>query len=408
MLSRRSAAFVIAILFAGVLISLVTFSRQQAEERRLDAEVFARLRAISIAATDGNLTVEEVNEFWNRASAEVLAHVGRLQIPVVITDANGNPTSSSHLPDDFPRAPDGSPDPRALRDFARELDRVRPHFEAPGVQVHFGDPEFLGRLKWMPWLQAASLLMIVGGGAWIIFTSFRSERERIWSAMARESAHQMGTPLSSLSGWLETLETSQSPRTEPAKLGEFDLIDEMSADVERLRKVSRRFELIGHQPTLELVSVRDTVEHLKRYFEARLPTLARSGQIGIDVDIPAESPRVLGNVTLLEWAFENLIKNAVDAIAPGRGRISITHLGPNAGRSVYRVSDSGPGIPAALRRKIFEIGFTTKERGWGAGLSLTRRIIEDVHEGVIQLEDTTHGASFRIELPREPARRGSG
>ncbi|WP_423929970.1 ATP-binding protein [Candidatus Palauibacter sp.] len=391
--TRRGAALLVAILSSGVLLSFVVFSRQQAEERRLDAAVFGRLRAISVAAAAGNLSVEEVNELWNGASAEVLAQVERLQIPVVVSDTLGNPTSWAHLPDDFPRGPDGKPDEQALRS----------HFEAPGLQVHFGDPEFLRRLEWIPWLAAAALVVIVGGGAWLLLTSFRSERERIWSAMARESAHQMGTPLSSLVGWLEVLE--HRPRPEAARVGQPDLIDEMAADVNRLQKVSRRFELIGHKPKLEPVSVRATVVRLRQYFEARLPTLARASKIEIEVDIDPEAPDVLGNETLLEWAFENLVRNAVDALATEGGRIGISHLGPNGKRSVFRVRDTGPGIPPALGDKIFNIGVTTKERGWGVGLSLTRRIIEDMHDGSIRLEDTPRGASFRIELPRHRPRK---
>ena len=393
--TRRAGALLVAVLSAGLLISFVVFSRQQAEERRLDAEVFGRLRAIGVAAAAGNLSVEEVNDLWNEASAEVLEQVRRLQIPVIVSDTLGNPSSWAHLPDDFPRGPDGVPDEEALPE----------RFEAPGldVRVHFGDPAFLQRLQWIPWLQAAALVVIAGGGALLLFISFKGERERIWSAMARESAHQMGTPLSSLVGWLEVLEDRSRP--EAARVGQPDLIDEMAADVGRLQKVSRRFELIGHKPKLDPVSVRTTIVQLRQYFEARLPTLARSRKIEIEVEIDPEAPDVLGNATLLEWAFENLIRNAVDALATDGGRIVISHLGPNGRRSVYRVRDTGPGIPPALGDKIFNIGVTTKERGWGVGLSLARRIIKDMHDGSIRLEDTPSGASFRIELPRHRPRK---
>ena len=404
--SRFGGALLVAVLSSGVLVASAIFSRQQAEERRLDAEVLVQLRAISIATAAGNLTVEEVNDLWNQASAQVLAQVARLQIPIVITDTLGNPTSRAHLPDDFPRGPDGVPDDRALRDFVAELSTVRPPFEAPGLRIYFGDPEFLNRLRLIPWLGAAFLLVILGSGGGLLLISFRAERERIWSAMARESAHQMGTPLSSLVGWLEVIESR--PRPQGAEVGQPDPIDEMAADVTRLQKVSRRFELIGHKPTLEPMSVRRTALQLRQYFEARLPTLSRTGQIGIAVEMDPETPDVLGNETLLEWAFENLIKNAIDALAPDGGRIVVSHLGPNGKRSVFQVRDTGPGIPPALGDKIFNIGVTTKKHGWGVGLSLVRRIIEDMHDGSIRLEDTARGASFRIELPRHrPRKRGA-
>ena len=397
-MNRRVAALLVAVLSSTVLMAFVIFTQQQAEERRLDAEVFARINAISIAASAGDLTVEEANAFWNRAGGEILNEMSRLQVPVVITDTLGNPLNYSHLPDDFPRTPEGGYDQEALREFARNLEETRGHFDIPGGQVHFGDPAFLGRLRLIPYLIAASLLVILGGGGWLLFASFRSERERIWSAMARESAHQMGTPLSSLVGWLELIETQD--RSELYGTGELDVIDEMAADVERLQKVSRRFELIGRKPTLDSVSLGTTVEQLRRYFKVRLPSLSMVGKIDIVVDIGADAPKVLGNATLLEWAFENLIRNAVDSLAPDGGRIVISYLGPNGKRAVYRVSDTGPGVPPSIRDKIFDIGVTTKERGWGVGLSLTRRIIEDMHNGLIQLEDTRRSASFRIEIPQ--------
>lgn len=400
-MNRRITALLVAILFASVLISFLIFTNQQAGVLRRDAEVFQQLNAINIAASNGELSLEEEVELWRGASGIVLLErVSRLQIPTVVTDTLGNPTSWSHLPDDLPD--DLSRTSEELRRYVEQLDSEREHLEFPGMQIHFGEPEFLRRLSWIPLLQAAALIAIVAGGAWVVFTSFRSERERIWSAMARESAHQMGTPLSSLVGWLEVLETRHRPDTEQP--GEPDLIDEMAADVRRLQKVSRRFELIGRKPKPVSVSVRATVDQLRRYFEARLPSLSDASKISIVVDIEPGEPRVMGEATLLEWAFENLIKNAVDALAPDGGTIRISYLGPNGRRSVYRVADTGPGVPPAIRDKIFDIGVTTKERGWGVGLSLTRRIIEEMHDGSIQLEDTTLGASFRIELPR--ARKG--
>ncbi len=401
--SRRGAALTVGALFAGVLGSFLIFTQQQAAVMRRDADLLEQLNVLNIAASEVG-TLEERDEIWNQAAALVLAAMGRLRIPTVLTDTLGNIQSYSFLPDDFPTLSDGStPDPQALREYAVALDAEREHIAISGSQIHFGEPQTLRRLSWIPYLQIASLIVVVGGGAWLILTSFRSERERIWSAMARESAHQMGTPLSSLVGWLEVLETKQ-PR-EGKTPGEPDLVDEMAADVQRLQKVSRRFELIGRKTKLEAVSVRATVDHLRRYFEARLPTLSDAGKIDIEVKIESDAPDVLGNDTLLEWAFENLIKNAMDALAPDGGRIVISYLGPNGRRSIFRVRDTGPGVQAGVRDKIFDIGVTTKERGWGVGLSLTKRIIEDMHDGTIQLEDRAGGASFRIELPHVPTGR---
>jgi len=171
----------------------------------------------------------------------------------------------------------------------------------------------------------------------------------------------------------------------------------MKADTDRLLKVSRRFELIGQHPSLDVVDVSAIAQRLRRYFQARLPSLG--SRVSLVVDVAADAPAVLGNETLLEWAFENLIKNALDALAGREGQVVVEYDGVHFERAAFRVHDTGPGIVAGVRKRIFEIGFTTKERGWGVGLSLTRRIIEDMHDGSIVLEHSDSGASFRIELP---------
>jgi signal transduction histidine kinase len=218
--------------------------------------------------------------------------------------------------------------------------------------------------------------------------------------MARESAHQMGTPLSSLVGWLEQLEDRAG--VGPKETGEAgaapeELVHEMKADVDRLLKVSRRFELIGRSPPLEPVRVDDVLRRLEDYFSVRLPTLGSA--VDFRIAVPPGSPAVRGNATLLEWAFENLVKNSLDALAGRRGEIAISFVEAGGERVVYRVSDTGPGVDPGVRKRLFEIGVTTKERGWGVGLSLTRRILEDMHDGAIELEPSTGGTTFRVELP---------
>ena len=332
--------------------------------------------------------------------------MNRLEIPVVVTDADGNPTSVANLPFDADRRdPEGA---ERIRAYVAELDDRIPPVAAHDLRIHFGEPIFLRRLKWIPWLQASILLMLVAAGAWAVLASVRGERERIWSAMARESAHQMGTPLSSLVGWLEQLEVEMEPE---AAVGDGrsptaatavptappEVILEMKADTDRLLKVSRRFELIGQHPRLDEVDIADVANRLRRYFQARLPSLG--SRVSLIVEVPSDAPRVLGNETLLEWAFENLIKNALDALAGREGRVVIEYDGERSDKAAFRVFDTGPGVPAGYRKQIFDIGFSTKESGWGVGLSLTRRIIQEVHGGTIMLEHSDSGASFRVELP---------
>ncbi len=404
-MTRRFFPYAIAVAFAAVIVSFLVYTQQMANALRMDAAVFSRIYALTFQAT-GAQDPEEQQRLTDRVLFEVLGEMNRLEIPVVVTDADGNPTSVANLPFDADRRdPEGA---ERIRAYVVELDARMPPVTAHDLRIHFGEPIFLSRLKWIPWLQAAILLMLVAAGAWAVLASVRGERERIWSAMARESAHQMGTPLSSLVGWLEQLEVEMEP---DAAAGDGrsptaatvvptappELILEMKADTDRLLKVSRRFELIGQHPRLDEVNIADVASRLQRYFQARLPSLG--SRVSLIVEVPPDAPRVIGNETLLEWAFENLIKNALDALAGREGQVAIEYDGEHSDRAAFRVFDTGPGVPAGHRKQIFDIGFSTKESGWGVGLSLTRRIIQEMHDGTIMLEHSDFGASFRVELP---------
>ena len=392
-MNRRVVSIGVAVIFAGVLVSFLVYTHRMEEALRRDAEVFSRLYANAFIGA-----AAEEPEQVDRALARILNQSRQLEIPIVLSDLRGNPSGAANVPFEFD-ADDSASVARARR-YIRRLDARSPPFEAPeyNMQVHYGEPRFLRQLRWVPWLTAAVLLVAVGGGGWLIYTSFQGERERIWSAMARESAHQMGTPLSSLVGWLEQLQERGVDGGDDG-VGP-DLVEEMGADVDRLLKVSRRFELVGHSPDLEPVRIPDVLRRLEDYFSVRLPTLGSA--VRFRNRVPEDAPPVRGNATLLEWAFENLVKNSLDALAGREGEIRIEYVGRAGERAVFRVSDSGPGVEPKVRKRLFEIGVSTKERGWGVGLSLTRRIVEAMHGGAIELEPERAGASFRLELPVSP------
>ena len=173
---------------------------------------------------------------------------------------------------------------------------------------------------------------------------------------------------------------------------------EIDVDVERLNKVSQRFELIGRRPRLQTVDVGDVLQRLEGYFASRLPRLDRS--IELYVQVAPNLPPVAGNPVLLEWAFENIIKNAVDVLAGRGGRIGVnTALAEDGRRVTIRFVDDGPGVTPELRKRIFESGISSKEGGWGVGLTLTRRIIVNTHRGSVTLGKRRVGAEFIVELP---------
>ena len=382
---RRFVPVGILTVFAGILVSYVLYTQALADELRTDAQEFSWVyfQVLQAVASEEGLTAE--GEF------EMLQRLAARGIPVVITDETGAPTSVRNLP--FEADLSDADDYRRVQEYAALLDQRNPPLVSPaaGMEVHYGELAFLRRLKWIPWLQALLLVTVVAAGAWVVRTTYAAERERLWSAMARESAHQMGTPLSSLVGWIELL------GSDPAAREDASVYAEMKDDVERLEKVSRRFELIGRVPPRSPVSVHAILRRLARYFESRLPSLG--SQVRIELDLREPGPVVLGNAMLLEWAFENLVKNSLDSLAGREGRIRLAFVGLAGGRARYHVSDDGPGVPAAVRGTLFDVGVTTKQSGWGVGLSLARRIFVDMHDGDLRLRPTTGGASFEIELP---------
>lgn len=284
-----------------------------------------------------------------------------------------------------------------VRSYVRRLDAENPPIGDPELMhIHYGDTPEVRRLRWIPWLQAGGLFLTVLIGFVVVRYQRRAEGEKAWTAMARELAHQLGTPLSSLQGWLEVLRLKPDER--PGALGETEVADAIGEDIERLERISHRFELIGREPELESLSVRQVVSDLEQYLAARIPRLTKKG-VELLVDVPPGLPRIMGNEVLLVWALENVVKNALDALAGRGGKITI-YAREVGGRWVsLRIRDTGPGVDPAVRDNLFEPGVSSKPGGWGVGLALSRRIVEGVHDGRIELLEGMEGTTFQIRLP---------
>lgn len=257
--------------------------------------------------------------------------------------------------------------------------------------VHYGESDLIRQLRWVPVIEIAlaALVTLIG---YIGFSYIkRSEQSNIWVGMAKETAHQLGTPLSSLMAWVEL---AGSRAGDPAVLRE--TLGEMRNDLDRLNKVAARFSKIGSRPDLHEEQLAEVIGGVVRYIERRLPTSGRRVQITLDA--PGD-PRARINRELFEWVMENLLKNALDAMEGSAGSIAIS-VGVQAGRPVVDVTDTGKGIEAKLHKEIFRPGFSTKKRGWGLGLSLSRRIIEEYHRGKLYVKESTpgRGTTFRIRL----------
>ena len=231
------------------------------------------------------------------------------------------------------------------------------------------------------------------------FLSYRRiktyEQTAIWTGLAKETAHQLGTPISSLIGWVEYIISSHGDEKLDPVLSE--TCNNMQKDLNRLQQITRRFSKIGSMPQKSLVDVNLIVSEVVLYFQARLP---KSRKISIDIDYGG-LPKIQANAELLQWVFENLIRNSVDAINKPVGHIHLS-LNYDSGNRLISIiySDNGRGIPRKDQRKIFNPGMTTKKHGWGLGLTLAKRIIEQYHHGQIRLLSTdTSGTSFEIQIP---------
>ena len=323
-----------------------------------------------------------------RAGAEVEAlfnlseMVTRSGIPLIVTDGMGNVTAAENLP--FEATLD---DPRVI-ELARELDRRNPPVREGVNVIHYGPVPAVGQLKILAILQALAIASMVAVGVFAYRNAMMSQRDRLWVAMAREAAHQMGTPLTSLQGWIEQIRSRPVPPE--------GLADYLSADAERLDRVAKRFERIGNPAHRDVIALGALADRVAGYFRPRLPKHANA--IELRVDAAGPGPDVEGDPILLEWALESLVKNAIDALK-GRAGTIILKVDSLGRKAVLRVIDDGPGVPKEIRGHIFQPGTSTKEGGWGIGLALSRRVVEDNHDGTLVLEPTEVGATFALTLP---------
>jgi len=310
-------------------------------------------------------------------------HVKSQGVPLVVTDRTGQVTAAANLPFDAPLD-----DPRVQR-YAEMLDLENPPIVDSVVgTVHYGPVPAKRQLTALAVLEGLTVLGIVGVAYLAYRNAMAAQRDRLWVAMAREAAHQMGTPLTSLQGWIEQL------RSRPGDVP--GLPDHLAADAERLERVAQRFERIGHTVKREPIALGALANKVAAYFRPRLPRHANP--IELRVDTEQNGPVVLGDGILLEWALESLIKNAIDALQGQRGSITL-RTGVEEAFATLRVLDDGPGVARELRSSIFEAGTSTKTGGWGIGLALVRRVVEDSHGGDLSLEATDRGASFLIRIP---------
>jgi signal transduction histidine kinase len=383
-------ATVFLLLLGWWLVYTQEIVRRVEENSVLLSQIFSEVQ-------NGILTDDPTRE--TQALLNLQRMVVETELPLVVMGPADTLLHYANLPFD---PDDTTPEGRErIQEYVRSLDAMNPPVgDTMTVHIHFGQTPAVRRLRWIPWLQAGGLLLTVFVGLMVVQTQRRAEGERAWTAMARELAHQLGTPLSSLQGWLEVLRLPRAER--PGDLGDTEIASSIEEDLERLERVSHRFELIGTEPELEALSVRQVITDLEHYLVARIPRLAKKS-VDMVVDVPQGLPRIRGNEVLLVWALENVVKNALDALAGRGGKITIYARQLGQTWVSIRIRDTGPGVDPEIRDKIFEPGVSTKAGGWGVGLALSRRIVE-LHDGRIELLETGEGTTFQVLLPIAPAK----
>lgn len=334
----------------------------------------------------------ESSEDLNFLFTEIVEH--NTSIPVIWTDANKAPKGFRNL-----ELPPGLTDVQKKEYLLRQIRNMQDANDPIAVElgegwtdyIYYENSHLLRQLRYYPYIQFGVIIMLAWVG-YVIFSSFRrAEENQVWVGLAKETAHQLGTPISSLSAWMEYLraEGAIDEATE----------EEMAKDILRLEMITARFSSIGSIPQLKQENVLAAVEEVIAYLSKRISTkvtIRIIPRIGEDLRAPL-------NIPLFEWVIENLCKNAVDAMN-GAGRIDIyLRVSRDHRTVVIDVRDTGKGIPPGKQNAIFRPGFTTKKRGWGLGLALAKRIVEQYHRGriFVRRSKPSVGTTFRIILPKE-------
>jgi signal transduction histidine kinase len=322
--------------------------------------------------------------------------ISTIDFPIVLTDSRDKSPQWKNIEVDTASM---SPEQEEafFRDLLAEMDAQNKPIRAAINDtlvlnyLHYGESEVIRQLRWLPVseLALAAVFIFV---AYIGFSTIkRSEQSSIWVGMAKETAHQLGTPLSSLMGWMERLRVDAADATHIE-----ETVSEMEHDLNRLNKVAARFSKIGSTPSLKEENLTEVIEGVIQYIAKRIP---RSGN---RVDLVIETPgafMALINRDLFEWVIENLMKNALDAMEGNAGKITFT-IARAGKRTMIDVTDTGKGIDPKLHKEIFRPGYSTKKRGWGLGLTLAKRIIEEYHRGKLFVKQSAPGmgTTFRIRL----------
>ncbi len=363
-----SSFFIISL----ILLNTYTFFQNFKVEER------SKMNTWSVAIKD--IGTPKLNDEVNIVTDHVITET-IINTPVLVMSEDGELSTSRNIDEDLLK------DPRYVQElveqFKSENTPIEVSMDSDSKQlIYYGNSPLLNKLKYYP----LALLLIILLFAAVVYFFYRSskiaEQNKLWTGMAKETAHQIGTPLSSLVGWAEIL---KSENVNP------EYITEIEKDIDRLKTITERFSKIGSVPILKNVNIVEVTNSSFEYLKSRSSKL-----INFEIVIPDRKIDVKLNEQLFSWTIENLVKNAIDAMK-GKGDLKL-ELKQLENQVFITVSDTGKGIPKLSFNKIFEPGYTTKKRGWGLGLSLSKRIIEDYHNGKIKVLNSEIGKGTTLQI----------
>ena len=368
-----------------LVIGLFSYTRYLSSELREDNREVVKLYAEIIAETvkdDSNTNIDFIFENI----------IKKVKFPIIQSGRNKNPQLWTNLPENI----DSDSDRLKLVLSMDKINKPIPLVFDDKINgpitfgyLHYGDSRLIQKIQIWTYIELLSIGIFILFG-FIGFSFIRnSEKQHIWVGLSRETAHQLGTPVSALLGWLEYIKNDNSNIEK--------ILPEMESDIERLQQVNRRFSKMGSKPEMEFFDLSKRIESVLSYLNRRIPTLGKKVDLVNDID---PDIKIMANGTLISWTIENLIRNSIDSISGEAGLIRLS-MSQDQNNVKIRISDNGCGVPKKDWKNIFRPGFSTKKSGWGLGLSLCQRIINEVHKGDIYVLESriNSGTVFEINIP---------
>ena len=385
---RNNNNIKVGLFFVGLIliIGLLGYSNSIVNRLRDDNRNIVKLYSEIIAKTVNEDSDTNLNFVFDEI-------IKKVQFPIIYSDAKNTPIYSRNI--SGIELPNQLKKPMGAMDRQNDPIPISYYDQISGQSIplgflHYGDSDLIRKLQWLPYLEIGVVAMFIFIG-FMGFNSIRnSEKRNIWVGMARETAHQLGTPVSALMGWVDRIKRHPEESSH--------VVQEMESDLERLNQIGTRFSKMGSQTVLNSISLKELVNRQTGYLKKRMPSLGKDIELRLTSN---EDINIEGNEVLLGWAIENVIRNGIDSIKGELGTVEIKiYSDDNYG--IIQLKDNGSGIQKKDWRNIFRPGFSTKERGWGLGLSLVNRIIEEIHGGEIKVihSEIGVGTTFEISLKK--------